>query len=318
MAEARPSGVSDHRRWAFAGCVFDEANWTLTVDGVRVPVESKPLKLLRELLLRPGEVVSKETLLDAVWPEVTVVEASLTTAVRKLRMALGDDRGDRRMIETVSAIGYRFAAPVELSGTGPASVPSPHSEKGRSASVLTGARRPLAQGFGLVSNAAAVGIVAIAAVLGLSLLPRLSPSKAAPTFTSREVVNAIRKLDVEEAERLIAAGWNPDVPFDAQGDTALGFAVEICEWDPGHDRRRLMLMARTLLDGGATLDHRNIFGDTAYSIAKAKRFCGPDHPVTEMFRRICNSGRTPLRDRCMASYELARGQHFDPPSRPES
>ena len=31
------------RRWSFADCVFDEANWTLIVDGRRVPVETKPL-----------------------------------------------------------------------------------------------------------------------------------------------------------------------------------------------------------------------------------------------------------------------------------
>ena len=87
------------RRWAFGACVFDEANWALIVDGTRVPVETKPLELLRELLVHAGNVVSKDELLDRIWPDVTVVEASLPTAVRKLRMALGDDRQDRAVIE---------------------------------------------------------------------------------------------------------------------------------------------------------------------------------------------------------------------------
>ena len=80
------------RRWTFASCAFDEAGWSLIVKGRRVSVETKPLELLRELLLNAGDVVSKDELLDAVWPNVTVVEASLPTAVRKLRLALGNDR----------------------------------------------------------------------------------------------------------------------------------------------------------------------------------------------------------------------------------
>ena len=51
---------------------------------------------------------------------------------------------------------------------------------------------------------------------------------------------------------------------------------------------------------------RNSWGDTPYSIAKAKRYCGPDHPVTQMLRKMCYSGATPLGDRCLASYEIGR------------
>ena len=107
-------GERSRRRWAFAGCLFDEANWSLIVDGARIPVESKPLELLRLLLLRAGDVVSKDELLDTIWPDVVVVEASLPTAVGKLRRALGDDRRDKPIIETVSRIGYRIATPVDL------------------------------------------------------------------------------------------------------------------------------------------------------------------------------------------------------------
>src|SRR5205085_7859947 len=106
-------GERGPRSWAFAGCVFDESNWTLTVHGRRVAVESKPLEILRQLLLRPGQVVSKTELLDAIWPEIAVVEAPLPTAVHKLRTALGDDSRATPIIETVSRIGYRLSVPVE-------------------------------------------------------------------------------------------------------------------------------------------------------------------------------------------------------------
>ena len=127
MAESRGVGVvrRGNRRWAFAGCTFDEASWVLTVNGHRAMLESKPLELLRELLLRPGTAVSKAELMDAIWPEVSVVEASLPTAIAKLRRVLKDGRRGRRIIETVPRIGYRLAVPVRVEDAGSAEVVRP-------------------------------------------------------------------------------------------------------------------------------------------------------------------------------------------------
>jgi serine/threonine protein kinase len=68
------------------------------------------LDILLQLLLHAGEVVTKEELLESVWPEVTVVEGSLATAVSKVRKALGDE--DHPVIVTVPRVGYRLAVPV--------------------------------------------------------------------------------------------------------------------------------------------------------------------------------------------------------------
>jgi len=299
MAEHRPSGVRKCR-WTFGGRVFDEANWTLTVNGARVPIESKPLKILRELLLRRHEVVSKEELLDAIWPEVTVVEASLTTAVRKLRIALGEGDNRHEFIETVPGIGYRFAGDAVVSEIGPGSaVPGPV----RASS----------------SRWAPIGIVAaLALILGAAMLiPKAAntppaASSAPRTFSEAEAKNALRNLDVRAVERMIAAGWDPRKVFGNEGGDPLTYVLEICEWNPGHDPQRIVVMARTLVEAGVPVDRRNVWGDTAYSIAKAPRYCGPDHPATRMIRRMCSEGPKPLGDRCMASYELARGQHFQP------
>ncbi|HET9159549.1 MAG TPA: winged helix-turn-helix domain-containing protein, partial [Caulobacteraceae bacterium] len=99
------------RVWRFAGCELDESRWRLSVHGKPVELEIKPLELLMELLRRPGEVLTKSELMEAVWPAIIVVEGSLTTAISKLRKALGDD--DQSLIVTVPRIGYRLAAPVE-------------------------------------------------------------------------------------------------------------------------------------------------------------------------------------------------------------
>src|SRR5215472_3425484 len=94
--------------WQFANCEFDELRYELLVGGRVVDLERKPLDLLRYLLSRSGEVVRKEELLEAVWPGVLVVDASLATAVSKLRKVLGN----QEVIQTVSRVGYRIAVPV--------------------------------------------------------------------------------------------------------------------------------------------------------------------------------------------------------------
>src|SRR5258708_3007628 len=103
---ARSSG----RVWRFADYEFDELGRELRVKGRALDLESKPLEILLQLLLHAGEVVTKEELLESVWPDVMVVDGSLATAVSKLRKAMGDE--DRPAIVTVPRVGYRLGVPV--------------------------------------------------------------------------------------------------------------------------------------------------------------------------------------------------------------
>jgi DNA-binding winged helix-turn-helix (wHTH) protein/TolB-like protein len=102
-----PSTERQSSVWKFGECEFDEARYELRVKGSVVDLESKPLEILHQLLLHSGEVVRKEDLLERVWPGVLVVEGSLTTAVSKLRKAVGDDES---LIKTVPKLGYRLTA----------------------------------------------------------------------------------------------------------------------------------------------------------------------------------------------------------------
>jgi DNA-binding winged helix-turn-helix (wHTH) protein/Tol biopolymer transport system component len=77
---------------------------------VRLP--HRPATLLRVLLERHGEVVTKDELLDAVWAHTDVSETSLTFAVHQLRQALGQDQDGHAYVETLPKRGYRFVAPV--------------------------------------------------------------------------------------------------------------------------------------------------------------------------------------------------------------
>src|SRR5882672_3794959 len=94
------------RVWHFGKCSFDEVRYELRVRDNVVELEAKPLEVLHQLLLRAGDVVRKEDLLDSVWPGVLVVDASLANAVSKLRKVLGEDDA---IIKTVSKVGYRLS-----------------------------------------------------------------------------------------------------------------------------------------------------------------------------------------------------------------
>ncbi len=83
--------------------VLDLGRDTLTRDGQVLPLRAKAFRLLRELALNPGRMMSKDELLDAVWPDVTVGEDSLTQAVREIRRVLGDDG---TILRTVARRGY--------------------------------------------------------------------------------------------------------------------------------------------------------------------------------------------------------------------
>jgi DNA-binding winged helix-turn-helix (wHTH) protein/Tfp pilus assembly protein PilF len=78
-------------------------------QGRRVRLQDQPLQVLEELLLRPGELVTREHLIGRLWPKrIVEFDAALNAAVRRLRAALGDEAETPRYIETVPRQGYRF------------------------------------------------------------------------------------------------------------------------------------------------------------------------------------------------------------------
>ena len=93
-------------------------------QGARtVRLQEQPFEILRAILSRPGDIVTREELQQTLWPSGTFVdyEHSLNAAVRRLRAALNDDADQPRYIETLPRRGYRFIAAVEgnAGSTGP-------------------------------------------------------------------------------------------------------------------------------------------------------------------------------------------------------
>jgi DNA-binding winged helix-turn-helix (wHTH) protein/tetratricopeptide (TPR) repeat protein len=85
--------------------------------GLRLRVHDQPFEVLRLLLERPGEIVTREEIQQKLWPAGTFVdfENGLNSAVRRLRDALGDSAEEPRFIETVPRHGYRLIVRVERS-----------------------------------------------------------------------------------------------------------------------------------------------------------------------------------------------------------
>src|SRR5229473_1910682 len=78
------------------------------VDGI----PGRAFDLLRVLVSRPGDVVSKGELMAKVWPDLTVEESNLRFHIAQLRRALSDGQGGERYVTNVPRRGYCFVAPV--------------------------------------------------------------------------------------------------------------------------------------------------------------------------------------------------------------
>jgi TolB-like protein/DNA-binding winged helix-turn-helix (wHTH) protein len=101
-------------RTVFGAFEFDTATGELWREGRRVRLQRQPSRLLELLTARPGEVVSREEIRQALWGDDTHVdfERSLNFCVAKLRSALRDNAASPRFIETLPTRGYRFIAAV--------------------------------------------------------------------------------------------------------------------------------------------------------------------------------------------------------------
>ncbi|MGD2116677.1 MAG: tetratricopeptide repeat protein [Acidobacteriota bacterium] len=136
-------------RYRFEGFelnLLDGGELELRRGGEVVPLQELPLRLLVTLVERAPATVSREMLREALWPPGTHldVDASLNTAVARVREALGDEASEPRFVATVPRRGYRFVAPVE------------RVEDGRSPGSRGGGRRRWL-------TAAALGVVLLAA-----------------------------------------------------------------------------------------------------------------------------------------------------------
>ena len=98
-----------------------------------IPLRLKVFDTLRILVENAGRLVTKQELLDTVWPDAAVEENNLNHNVSVLRKVLGEKATGQQYIETVPRVGYRFVAAVEVAEPPPAAFPAPAPPSGHSA-----------------------------------------------------------------------------------------------------------------------------------------------------------------------------------------
>src|SRR5882757_1957147 len=110
-----------------------QAGRQLFFDGQPVSLGAKPLNILTALVTAQGDLVTKDELIDRVWPGMVVEENAIQAHISAIRKLLGEDA---RLIATVPGRGYRFAGPVEVrAGEMPRLEPIPVREKAPSPSL---------------------------------------------------------------------------------------------------------------------------------------------------------------------------------------
>lgn len=98
--------------YEFGSFCLDPSVPLLLRDGEPVQLPPKAVETLVVLVAHGGRVVSREELIEAVWPDTVVEENNLSVNVSLLRKALGEDEDGRKYIETISRRGYRFTGQV--------------------------------------------------------------------------------------------------------------------------------------------------------------------------------------------------------------
>jgi DNA-binding winged helix-turn-helix (wHTH) protein/cytochrome c-type biogenesis protein CcmH/NrfG len=135
-------------RYRFGDFDADRIAYRVARRGEALDLTPKLLDLLFHLLDRPGRLVTKEELLDAVWPNANVTENAMAQAISDLREALGDEAAAPTYIRTIARRGYRFIAPVQqvepVQAAGSPGVSLPVSTALASASAADGGQPSLA------------------------------------------------------------------------------------------------------------------------------------------------------------------------------
>src|SRR4029453_14702388 len=99
-------------QWVFGPFRLDPANACLWCDTEAIILPPKAFAVLHYLVTHPDRLVSKDELLDPVWPETAGSDAVVRIAIGELRRGLGDTAQASRYIATIQRRGYRFVAPV--------------------------------------------------------------------------------------------------------------------------------------------------------------------------------------------------------------
>ena len=181
----------------------------LCKHGLHVRLQGQPIAILKMLLDRPGELVTREELQKKLWPQDTFVdfEHSLNAAVKRLRAALNDSAEQPHYIETLARRGYRFIAPVSAGSAINESVNVASPERFTASTQSSQRRRP----FWLIALTALV-LVAGGAFAWREWRPRLDAVPASAVHSL--AVLPLENLSGDPSQEYFADGMTDELITD--------------------------------------------------------------------------------------------------------
>lgn len=154
----------DPQSYRFGDFELDLGAHQLRLRGAPVRLERRPFQLLALLVARHGLLVTREELIQALWPPRVVIDfdTGLNTLVRKVRQALGDSSDAPAFIETVPGLGYRFIAPIlQNAATDPPAPPAGNTVEARAARPVAARHRRAVLAIAMLLVGAAVAYTAL-------------------------------------------------------------------------------------------------------------------------------------------------------------
>jgi TolB-like protein/DNA-binding winged helix-turn-helix (wHTH) protein len=215
-----------HDRFVFDGFCLDRRSGGLfrldsTGGATPVTIGSRALDVLGFLLSRPGELLSKRTIMQAVWPGTVVEEKNLAVQIATLRRVLDDGRADRSCIQTEAGRGYRFVAPVtrkQRDGLTPANQPAPNSRDAtrlQSAEAPGSARRAPGR-YRMTAALAVACVLVVGAVIALAWTGGwIGTGKAPPRLSI--VVLPFQDMDDDPTDDYLADAITDDLTTELSG-----------------------------------------------------------------------------------------------------
>lgn len=171
---------------------------TVSRNGATIRLEPKVMEVLVCLARRAGEPVSKEELLQTVWPDTFVTDDGLKRSISELRRVFEDDVREPRIIQTIPKRGYRLLVSVEQVNGKPGTSLEPLSQESRGEGRNW---RTLA----LISGGLAAALLILLGALYVSSKQRLSAKSAAPQIHSLAVL-PLRSLSSDPNQEYFSDG----------------------------------------------------------------------------------------------------------------
>lgn len=248
----------------FDAFVLDLSRCILLRDGKEVPLQPQAFDMLCYLAEYPGHLLSKNELLDAVWPDVTVGEDSLVKCIKRIREALGDR--DQRIIKTVRSRGYLFAADVSVVEAGIPLVPVATQPTSATAtrSLLGLGVRYLRTARTAKAAALAAGVLLLCTAAGGWALWHRAAARAAPQVQAGHYVILARAIlddrHTPQANKEALALFDKALALDPSSIVALlGYAramlVDVTDgWAPPEERPLRLDQAEAAIERAIKVD----------------------------------------------------------------